>query len=201
MADEEQAPVADEAAAAEAPAAEEAPAAPPGEAEGAPADAAANATPATPGGPQIVPPVTAAQRAAQDPLNTEFLYYSSVLRILGPTLTKEDDRNYIIPWIRKLFRPEYHSSKLREKRNRYLAYLSTSLLLDQAIGVFRGFPPDGALPDCEALVPPTVQAAEWEVDKMWQDTLQGLPGDFRMLECCVHAEEAECKADHRLDKV
>ncbi|CAG9819672.1 unnamed protein product [Phaedon cochleariae] len=36
---------------------------------------------------------------------------------------------------------------------------------------------------------------------MWQDTLQGLPGDFRMLECCVHAEEAECKADHRLDKI
>ncbi|VEN37046.1 unnamed protein product, partial [Callosobruchus maculatus] len=57
-------------------------------------------------------------RSGQDPLNTEFLYYSSVLRVVGPTLTHENDRKVIIPWVRKLFRPEYHSSKLREKRNR-----------------------------------------------------------------------------------
>ncbi|KAJ8982709.1 hypothetical protein NQ317_004518 [Molorchus minor] len=52
----------------------------------------------------------------QDPLHTEFLYYSAALRILGPTLSNEADRAVIIPWVRKLFRPEYHSSKLREKR-------------------------------------------------------------------------------------
>lgn len=57
-----------------------------------------------------------------DPLNTEFLYYSAVLKLFGPTLSQEGDRRYIIPWIRKLFRPEYQSSLLREKRNRYNLY-------------------------------------------------------------------------------
>lgn len=87
------------------------------------------------------------------------------------------------------------------KRFRFLAYLSTSLLLDEATGPFRLFPPDGALPDLETLAAPTVEAAEWEVDKCWQDTLMGLPEDFQMLECCVHANETECKGDHNLDKV
>lgn len=84
---------------------------------------------------------------------------------------------------------------------RYLAYLSTSLLLDEATGPFKLFPPDGALADLETLATPQVDAAEWEVDKCWQDTLLGLPDDFQMLECCVHANETECKEDHNLDKV
>ncbi|CAH1992630.1 unnamed protein product [Acanthoscelides obtectus] len=140
-------------------------------------------------------------RSGQDPLNTEFLYYSSVLRVVGPTLTHESDRKLIMPWVRKLFRPEYHSSKLREKRNRYLAYLSTSLLLDEAIGVFRQYPPDAALPDLSTLPKEPVEAAEWEMDKTWQETLAGLPEDFQMLECCVHASEDECSSDHKLDKI
>nr|CAH7753598.1 unnamed protein product [Callosobruchus chinensis]CAH7754394.1 unnamed protein product [Callosobruchus chinensis] len=140
-------------------------------------------------------------RSGQDPLNTEFLYYSSVLRVVGPTLTHENDRKVIIPWVRKLFRPEYHSSKLREKRNRYLAYLSTSLLLDEAIGVFRQYPPDVALPELSTLPKEPVEAAEWEIDHTWQETLAGLPEDFQMLECCVHAMEDECNSDHKLDKI
>lgn len=79
--------------------------------------------------------------------------------------------------------------------------MSTSLLLDEAIGTFKLFPPDGALPELDTLTIPLTDAAEWELDKSWQNMLIGLPNDFQMLECCVHANETECKADHNLDKV
>ncbi|ERL93968.1 hypothetical protein D910_11253 [Dendroctonus ponderosae] len=136
-----------------------------------------------------------------DPLNTEFNYYSAVLKMFGPTLTKEGDRRYIIPWIRKLFRPEYHSSMLREKRNRYLVYLSTSLLLDEAVDIFREYPPDGALPDLQSVHPLNVPAAQWETDNMWQDTLQNLPDDFQLLDCFVHEDPDTCRKDHQFDKI
>ncbi|CAG9766628.1 unnamed protein product [Ceutorhynchus assimilis] len=136
-----------------------------------------------------------------DPLNTEFVYYSAVLRMFGPTLTKEGDRRYIIPWIRKLFRPEYHSSQLREKRNKYLAYLTTSLLLDEAVDTFRRFPPDGPLPDLQSVRPGPVAAAQWETDNMWQDSLQNLPDDFSLLDCYIHDEPEMCKKDHQFDKI
>lgn len=84
---------------------------------------------------------------------------------------------------------------------RYLAYLSVSILLDEAIGVFSAFPPDGALPDLRGLADQPVEAAQWELDNTWQDTLLGLPEDFQMLECCVHAEKNQCSEDHKLDKV
>ncbi|XP_056644785.1 uncharacterized protein LOC130450433 [Diorhabda sublineata] len=140
-------------------------------------------------------------KVGQDPMNTEFLYYSAALRVLGPTLTHEKDRKLIIPWVKKLFRPEYHSSKLKEKRNRYLAYLCCSLLLDQAIGPFGSIPPEGALLNCNQLEELKVAQAEWETDNMWQDSLSGLPDDFQMLECSVHATPQECKDDHALDKI
>ncbi|KAJ8966870.1 hypothetical protein NQ314_003264 [Rhamnusium bicolor] len=124
------------------------------------------------------PPKPEPPKFSQDPLHTEFLYYSSVLRILGPTLTAENDR------------------RLKKET----AYLSTSLLLDEAIGIFRQYPPDGAIPDLKELVARPVQAAEWETDPTWQDTLVGLPDDFQMLECCIHATPAECNNDHNLDK-
>lgn len=84
---------------------------------------------------------------------------------------------------------------------RYLAFLSTSLLLDEAIGVFRMVPPDGAIPDLKSLHSEPVPAADWEIDTTWQETLAGLPDDFKMLECCVHSTTVECKGDKNLDKV
>lgn len=75
------------------------------------------------------------------------------------------------------------------------------MLLDESTGPFKNVPPDGALPELNSLKPPVVEAAEWELDKGWQDTLLGLPDDFQMLECCIHADEGECKGDHGLDKV
>ncbi|XP_018571602.1 vasodilator-stimulated phosphoprotein-like [Anoplophora glabripennis] len=159
--------------------------------------------PAATGTPTPIPPSPTAttSKGTPDPLHAEFLYYTAVLRVLGPTITSESDRKTITPWIRKLFRPEYHSSKLRGKRNRYLAFLSTSLLLDEAVGVFRSIPPDGAIPDLKSLHTAPVPAADWEIDTTWQDTLVGLPDDFKMLECSVHATSAECKADKNLDKI
>ncbi|KAL1509548.1 hypothetical protein ABEB36_004262 [Hypothenemus hampei] len=136
-----------------------------------------------------------------DPLHTEMLYYNAILKIFVPTLTRENDRKCIIPWIRKLFRPEYQSSFLREKRNRYLGYLTTSLLLDEVIGIFRVHPPDGPLPDLRTVRPFTVTAAQWETDNMWQDTLQNLSDDFQLLDCFVHEDPVQCRKDHQFDKI
>ncbi|XP_030748243.1 uncharacterized protein LOC115876568 [Sitophilus oryzae] len=144
---------------------------------------------------------TGARLATTDPLNTEFLYYSSVLRTLAPTLSQEGDRRNICPWIRKLYRPEYQSSKFREKRNRYLSYLTNSLLLDESVDIFREFPPDGALADLETFHPKPVPAAQWEIDNMWQDTLQHLPEEFQLLECFIHDSAELCKHDHGYDKI
>ncbi|XP_060531631.1 uncharacterized protein LOC132705192 [Cylas formicarius] len=140
-------------------------------------------------------------QSATDPLNTEFLYYSAILKTLGPTLSHEDDRRHIIPWIRKLFRPEYQSTALREKRNKYLAFLTTSLLLDEAVSIFRQYPPDGALPDMSSIRSTPVTAAQWEIDGTWQDTLRNLPDNFQMLDCSVHETQEECNKDHSLDRI
>lgn len=58
-----------------------------------------------------------------NPIHTEFLYYSAMLKEIAPRLSSERDRQRIIPWIKKMFRPEYHSSVLREKRNKYEKYI------------------------------------------------------------------------------
>lgn len=54
------------------------------------------------------------------PIDTEFLYYSALLKELAPKLTEENDRQKLIAWIKKIFRPEYHSSLLKIKRNKYI---------------------------------------------------------------------------------
>ncbi|XP_045479357.1 uncharacterized protein LOC123684225 [Harmonia axyridis] len=134
-------------------------------------------------------------------LNSEFLYYSSVLKIIAPTLTSDADQDHVIPWIRKLFRPEYHSSSLREKRNRYLLYLTLTMFNDELIGVFESDPPEASLRDLGSLPEYRVEAASWERDDTWRDVLVSLPEDFKPLECSVHANKDDCKKDHALDRV
>lgn len=136
-----------------------------------------------------------------DVLNSEFLYYSSVLRVVVPALSSAVDKKKIKPWAKKLFRPEYHSSLFREKRNKYLLYLTITLLNDEAFAIFVDPPPDGALPDLDPSYQDPTPAAEWELDKTWSDTIDGLPDDFQSLECSVHACKAECDADHQLDQI
>lgn len=59
-----------------------------------------------------------AARGSLSPLHTEFLYYSATLKEIAPQLTEEKDRQKIIPWLKKLFRPEYMTNILQEKRNK-----------------------------------------------------------------------------------
>ncbi|KAF5302906.1 hypothetical protein FQA39_LY02086 [Lamprigera yunnana] len=138
-------------------------------------------------------------RKPDSAINSEFLYYTSVLRVIAPALTGDVDRQLIIPWITKLFRPEYHSSQLREKRNRYLLYLTLTLLNDEAYGIFATCPPAGALPDIYAIEHEVQPSSEWEMDQMWQETLLGLPEDFQKLKCGVHEQCTGCEEDHALD--
>lgn len=140
-------------------------------------------------------------RNKPDALNSEFLYYSSVLRIVGPALSSARDREEIIPWIKKLFGPEYHGVQFKEKRNRYLLYVTLTLVSDEIGGMFSMPVPEGALPELEDLEKEVYPAAEWEKDKMWQETLEGLPDDYKALECSVHEDRAECIEDHALDDI
>lgn len=128
------------------------------------------------------------------------MYYSAVLKILAPALSSEIERRKIVPWIKKLFRPEYHSSKFREKRNKYLLCLALTLLNDEAFGIFRQEPPEGALPDMENLMASKLPLAEWEVDVSWDEVLGNLPETYQTLECSVHGSNEECKQDHTLDE-
>ncbi|XP_025831310.1 uncharacterized protein LOC108740386 [Agrilus planipennis] len=144
-----------------------------------------------------VPPHSALGKP--DSLNSEFLYYSSILKVLAPAMSEEYQRQQIVPWIKKLFRPEYHSSKFREKRNRYLLYLTITLLNDESYGIFTTCPPEGALPELHDLEHVPVPAAEWELDRMWVETLNGLPKDFQCLQCSIHKNSHECEKDHKLD--
>nr|CAD7569126.1 unnamed protein product [Timema californicum] len=99
-----------------------------------------------------------------DSFNNEFVYYSTTLKHLAPSLTREEDRRTVIPWVKKLFGPEYHSPRFKGKRNRYLLSLILSLLNDELYGVFSNVPPKGALPDVGGLVKPVTPKAAWEED-------------------------------------
>lgn len=80
-------------------------------------------------------------------------------------------------------------------------HLTLALLLDEAYGTFNKPPPSGALLEIEDLEKHPIPAAEWELDKMWQETLQGLPDDFKSIECSVHDNKTDCERDHSLDQV
>lgn len=62
-------------------------------------------------------------------------------------------------------------------------------------------PPEGALAELDDIEIKTLPAAEWEMDKTWMETIQGLPNDFQPLECSVHGSKEECDDDHNLDTV
>lgn len=75
------------------------------------------------------------QAGKPDAVNTEFVYYSATLREVAPRLTSDVDRQGVILWLRKLFRPEYHSSRFRTKRNKFLLYLTLTLMNDEVIAL------------------------------------------------------------------
>lgn len=61
-----------------------------------------------------------------DSLNTEFIYYSTVLKDILPAMSKIEDKNALLPWVGRLYAPEYHSTALRSKRNRSVILTSFS---------------------------------------------------------------------------
>ncbi|CAG2062731.1 unnamed protein product [Timema podura] len=136
-----------------------------------------------------------------DSFNNEFVYYSATLKHLAPSLTREEDRRTVIPWVKKLFGPEYHSPRFKGKRNRYLLSLTLSLLNDELYGVFSKVPPKGALPEVGGLVKPVIPKAAWEEDSMWQETLDKLPDKLTRMTCSVHKDGNRCDmADERTNK-
>lgn len=84
---------------------------------------------------------------------------------------------------------------------RFLLCLTITLLNDEAFGIFRQDPPDGALPDMDQVQPTQLSAAEWELDVSWDEVLNNLPDNFQMLRCSVHSTREECEDDHDLDEV
>ncbi|GLV35468.1 hypothetical protein CBL_01383 [Carabus blaptoides fortunei] len=139
-------------------------------------------------------PVEKYQAVKPDAVNTEYLYYSSAIREMGPALTNEIDRQLIIPWVRKLFRPEYNSSLLRDKRNKYLLYLTLTILNDEVYGIFKTPPPDGALSELADLYEEFPQA-EWEQDRLWEEILEKIPEEFQLMKCSVHTDLTDCNND------
>ncbi|XP_069675863.1 uncharacterized protein [Periplaneta americana] len=130
------------------------------------------------------------KKPKHDPLNTEFIYYSASLRNLAPALTREVDRCRTIPWIRKLFGPEYQPEMFRSKRNKYLCSLTITLMNDEVSGVFLNRPPSGALYELEDLACEKFEQAAWEHDTSWEETIDGLPDSFFKNECTIHAPNA-----------
>ncbi|XP_067012292.1 uncharacterized protein [Anabrus simplex] len=124
----------------------------------------------------------------QDSLNTEFVYYSATLKNLAPALTSDKQRRMVVPWLDKLFGPEYHSTHLRAKRNRYLLKMTLMLMNDEVIGTFTTAPPTGALPDLPREAIDASHVAEWEQDCMWSDTVAGLPPQVKHMPCGLHEE-------------
>lgn len=110
--------------------------------------------------------------ANSDSINIEFVYYTAMLKKFAPNLSKEKDKEKVIPWIRKLYAAEYATEFFKIKRNRYLFNMILSILNDEMYGVFKAIPPLGPLKSPESFTVPTVPVATWEVDNMWEEMLK-----------------------------
>lgn len=84
---------------------------------------------------------------------------------------------------------------------RFLLYLTLTLLNDELYGIFVNPPPVGVLPEFRDIPLTKITAAEWELETMWQNTLQNLPEDLKKMECSVHENHDDCANDHDLDTV
>lgn len=118
-------------------------------------------------------------------LDTEFIYYSMLIKNLVPSISNEKDRANIKLWVERLFGPEYQSCLFNEKRNKYLLHIVLSLMNDELSGILKLKPPAGALPPLEAMKICSTVEAEWETDKLWEDLVQ----DMDPMKCGIHAED------------
>lgn len=129
-----------------------------------------------------------------DSINIEFVYYTAMLKKFAPHLSKEKDKEKVIPWIRKLYGAEYATEFFKIKRNRYLFTMILSILNDEMYGVFKANPPTGPLKSPESFSVPTMPLATWEVDNMWEEMLKDEDNPLTtcsMHEKCPEEEEAD----------
>ncbi|XP_022170569.1 uncharacterized protein LOC111033920 [Myzus persicae] len=132
--------------------------------------------------------------ANDDSINIEFVYYTAMLKKFAPNLSKEKDKEKVIPWIRKLYAAEYATEFFKIKRNRYLFNMILSILNDEMYGVFKSIPPIGPLKSPESFTIPTIPMATWEVDNMWEEMLkdEGInPSICSIHDKCPEEEEEE----------
>ncbi|RZF34270.1 hypothetical protein LSTR_LSTR010244 [Laodelphax striatellus] len=128
-------------------------------------------------------------------LNTEFIYYSTTLKAVAPTMSSVSMRAKLVPWIKKLFGPEYQACFFQDKRNKYLLYMTLRILTDDISGVFDNDPPCGALAPIEELVGEKKGPAKWENDTTWERLLEGLPPERAMMGCSIHDEDCNSVQD------
>lgn len=121
-------------------------------------------------------------------LDTEFIYYSMLLKTLVPSITNEKDRESVKQWVERLFGPEYQSCLFNEKRNKYLLHIVLSLMNDELSGILKLKPPTGALPPLEVMKICNTLEAEWESDKLWEELVQDMDPSLCPMKCGIHTE-------------
>lgn len=107
--------------------------------------------------------------------------HSGAIRDLVSALSNPVDRKRAVLWVNKLFGAEYHVEVLRDKRNRYLAALTESMINDELIGVFEEDPPSGTLKDLTKMKIVNAPSAEWEKDTTWSDYVSTLPDNYKQV--------------------
>lgn len=125
--------------------------------------------------------------ANDDSINIEFAYYTAMLKKFAPNLSKEKDKEKVIPWIRKLYAAEYATEFFKIKRNRYLFTMIVSVLNDEMYGVFKSNPPSGPLKSPESFVVHKMPLTTWEVDDMWEEMLKDGEKGVAAI-CSVHVK-------------
>ncbi|CAH1398329.1 unnamed protein product [Nezara viridula] len=130
-----------------------------------------------------------------DSLNTEFIFYMGAIKELLPAMSVYGDRIKVLPWIKKLAAPEYQTSRLRTKRNKYLLHLTLIMMTDTLFGIFQEPPSYGKLQDIGSLkTNENLPLARWERDMYWDELLRDLNDDDSVMRCCCHSN---CRADEQ----
>lgn len=122
-------------------------------------------------------------------LDTEFIYYSMLVKNLVPGITNEKDKANVKLWVERLFGPEYQSSFFNEKRNKFLLHIVLCLMNDELSELLKLKPPTGALPPLEVLKICNTAEAEWETDKLWEDLIQNMDSSLCPMKCGIHIED------------
>ncbi|KAF6213073.1 hypothetical protein GE061_010787 [Apolygus lucorum] len=129
-------------------------------------------------------------RPGMDSLNTEYLYYTVLLKNVIPMMSRRQDRKKVTKWVEKLSSPAYQTARLRVKRNKYMLKLCLNAINDEVLGIFALSPPEGVLPHLEeqaAETPP----ARWEMDNYWFELIKDLPVELGRMGCSAHAKCGE----------